>query len=141
MIYTPPTRKAHIISFEAHRNQKDKAGVPYVFHPYEVASKMTDENSTLAALLRDTVEDTSLTFSDLEREGFPSPVIEAVKVLTHRKGTPYLEYIKRVKENPIARAVKKADIEHNMNPSRMEVITPEWRTKLQLYKKALELLV
>jgi len=141
MIYTPLTRKALIISFEAHRNQKDKAGVPYVFHPYEVASKMTDENSTLAALLHDTVEDTSLTFSDLEREGFPSPVIEAVKVLTHRKGTPYLEYIKRVKENPIARAVKKADIEHNMNPSRMEVITPEWRTKLQLYKKALELLV
>ena len=130
MIYTPLTRKALIISFEAHRNQKDKAGVPYVFHPYEVASKMTDENSTLAALLHDTVEDTSLTFSDLEREGFPSPVIEAVKVLTHRKGTPYLEYIKRVKENPIARAVKKADIEHNMNPSRMEVITPEWRTKL-----------
>ncbi len=140
MIYTPLTRKALIISFEAHRNQKDKAGVPYIYHPYEVASKMTDENTTLAALLHDTVEDTSLTFSDLEREGFPSPVIEAVKVLTHRKGTPYLEYIEKVKENSIARAVKKADLEHNMNQSRMEVITPGWKKKLQLYEKALGIL-
>ncbi len=61
-------------------------------------------------------------------------------MLTHRKGTPYLEYIKKVKENSIARAVKKADLEHNMNATRMEVITPEWKKKLQLYEKALGIL-
>ena len=140
MIYTSLTRKALVISFEAHKNQKDKAGVPYVFHPYEVASRQADEYAAAAALLHDTLEDTSLTVTDLEDASIPRPVIEAVCLLTHTPGEPYLDYVRKIKTNPIARSVKIADITHNMDSTRMEQPTPGWKEKRKLYEKALEIL-
>ena len=109
MIYTPLTKKAMRICFEKHKNQMDKCGVPYAFHPLHVAESMVDEETTIAALLHDVVEDTDTTFEELEEYGFPSEVIEALKLLTHDNDVPYLEYVKNTKQNRIARAVKIAD--------------------------------
>ena len=66
MINTKLTRKAMIIAYEAHKNQVDKSGVPYIYHPIHVAEQMDTENECIIALLHDVVEDTNVTFKQLE---------------------------------------------------------------------------
>lgn len=117
MIYTTLTNKAMVIAYNAHHGQVDKQGIPYVFHPFHVAEQMTDELSTCVALLHDVVEDSDVTLDDLAQE-FPIEVIEALALLTHDESVPYLEYIKALASNEIARAVKRADLEHNLDGTR-----------------------
>ena len=81
MIYTPLTKKALRICFDCHKDQVDKTGLPYVFHPFHLAEQMTDEISTICALLHDVVEDTELTFDDLEKKGFPAEVTDVLRLL------------------------------------------------------------
>ena len=47
MIYTPMTKKAMKLCFDAHKEQMDKGGIPYVFHPIHLAEQMSDELSTV----------------------------------------------------------------------------------------------
>ena len=145
MIYTEKTRKAMNICFHAHKNQMDKSGVPYVFHPFHVAECMKDEDSTVTALLHDVVEDTDYTFEQLQKEGFSENVIEALRLLTHKNGIfseeEYLQYVVALKENPIARAVKIADLEHNSDLTRFgSDITEKDIMRAAKYQKALVLL-
>lgn len=140
MIYTPLTKKALKLCFEAHKNQVDKTGLPYVFHPFHLAEQMKDEYSTVCALLHDVVEDTDYTFDDLINMGFPNEVIQALKLLTHEETIPYMDYVKALSVNPIAKAVKIADLTHNSDTSRLDVVD-EWALKREeKYKKALEIL-
>ena len=140
MIYTPLTKKALKLCFEAHKNQVDKTGLPYVFHPFHLAEQMKDEYSTVCALLHDVVEDTEYAFEDLINMGFPNEVIEALKLLTHADDVPYMDYVKALSVNPIAKAVKIADLTHNSDTSRLDVVD-EWALKREeKYKKALEFL-
>lgn len=118
MIYTRLTCQAMKIAYNAHHTQVDKGGIPYIFHPYHLAEQMQDEFTTCVALLHDVVEDTPVTLEQLA-ELFPEEVIEAIRILTHSKSEPYPEYIKRVKTNPIAKAVMLADLQHNSDQSRM----------------------
>ena len=143
MIYTALTNKALRIAYDAHHGQVDKSGIPYIFHPYHIAEQMTDEIAVCAALLHDVVEDTELTVEDLRGE-FPEEVIEAVRLLTHDKGTDYFEYVRAVGSSPIAKAVKLADIAHNSDQTRFDgcsTVTHQqmeyWREK---YAKAKEIL-
>ena len=76
MIYTEKTRKAMDICFRAHKDQTDKAGAPYVFHPFYVADRMKDEATTVAALLHDIVKNTDYTFERLREEGFSAEDLE-----------------------------------------------------------------
>lgn len=117
MIYTPLTNRALRISYDAHTGQVDKCGTPYVFHPYHVAEQMEDEVTACVALLHDVAEDTDVTLSDLARE-FPAEVIEALRLLTHQPGVPYLDYVRSLATNPVACAVKRADLRHNMDETR-----------------------
>lgn len=117
MIYTPLTNRALHIAYEAHAGQVDKCGTPYVFHPYHLAEQMSDEISTCVALLHDVVEDTDATLGDLARE-FPAEIIDALRLLTHQPGMPYLDYVRALAANPIARSVKRADLRHNMDETR-----------------------
>lgn len=118
MVYTPLTAKAMQIAYTAHHGQVDKAGMPYIFHPVHLAEAMDDEVSCCVALLHDTVEDTDITFADLEAI-FPKDVLDALKLLTHRDGTDYFEYVRAIRENPVAVKVKLADIAHNSDQSRL----------------------
>ena len=140
MIYTDKTKKALKLCFEAHKNQVDKSGMPYVFHPFHVAEQMTDEAATIVALLHDVVEDTDYTLEDLAAEGFGKEILEAVALMTHEDDVPYLDYVAKLKENPIARAVKLADLAHNSDLSRIGEIDDETRERLEKYKKAMALL-
>lgn len=134
MIYTELTNKAMRLAYEAHKGQTDKSGQPYVFHPYHLAEQMKDEITVCVALLHDVIEDTSVTYEDLSQE-FPREVMEALKLLTHNKGEDYLSYVMEIKKNPVAKAVKLADIAHNSDETRFAgspSITPE---KIEYYRE------
>lgn len=137
MIYTKMTKKALRICFNAHINQIDKTGMPYVFHPFHLAEQMDDEDSVCVALLHDVVEDTDITFNDLINEGFNENVINALKLLTHIDDTPYMEYVKEIKTNPIAKKVKLADLKHNSDLTRLDLNVDKIPPKLELYKEAI----
>ena len=117
MIYTELTNKAMRTAYAAHHGQVDKGGLPYIFHPYHLAEQMDDEVSCCAALLHDVVEDTDVTMEALAKE-FPAEVIDVLKLLTHKDGVPYFDYVRAIKENPIAVKIKLADIAHNSDQSR-----------------------
>lgn len=139
MIYTEMTRKAMRIAYEAHHLQVDKTNVPYIYHPMMVASMQKDEITTTIALLHDVVEDTSITLDDLAKE-FPDEVIEALALLTHKKNEDYFSYVERIKNNPYAKAVKLADLTHNSDTTRLEVIDEKAQKRLAKYQKAIQLL-
>ena len=119
MVYTPLTAKAMQIAYDAHHGQVDKAGMPYIFHPMHLAEAMEDEISCCVALLHDTVEDTDITFADLEKD-FPVEVMDALKLLTHEEETDYFDYVRSIRGNPIAVKVKLADIAHNSDQTRLD---------------------
>ena len=119
MLYTELTKKALKISFEAHKNQLDKSGMPYVFHPFHLAEQMDDEYSCCAALLHDVVEDTSVSLVSLAL-AFPAEVVQAVELLTHEDDVSYEDYVRQIKTDPIALKVKLADLEHNSDLSRLK---------------------
>ena len=140
MIYTDKTKKAMKLCYEAHKDQVDKTGVPYVFHPFHVAEQMTSEASTIVALLHDMVEDTDYTLDDIAAAGFGKEIVDAVALMTHEDDVPYLDYVANLKDNPIAREVKLADLAHNSDQSRLGEIDEETRQRLEKYKKAIALL-
>ncbi len=140
MIYTKKTKLAMRIAFEAHKDQMDKCGVPYVFHPIHLAEQMTDETTTCVALLHDVVEDTPITFTELEEYGFDAAVIEALKLLTHDEDVPYMDYVAALKHNKVAKAVKLADLRHNSDMTRLDEIDDYAIKRAEKYKAAIKLL-
>jgi len=140
MIYTQLTKKAMKLSFAAHKDQVDKSGLPYVFHPFHLAEQMEDELTATVALLHDVVEDSEYTFDDLRKMGFPDTVVDALALMTHSKDTPYFTYIARLKENPLAKAVKIADLRHNSDLSRLETVNQKALDRVEKYKKAMAIL-
>ena len=141
MIYTELTKKALKLCFEAHQDQLDKSGLPYVFHPFHLAEQMDDELSTVCALLHDVVEDTPISFNDLISMGFPKEVIDVLKLLTHQESISYIDYVYKISENPIARKVKIADLKHNSDITRLNTIDDKTKIRLEKYKQALEILL
>ena len=139
MYYSDLVKKASLIMFDAHKDDKDKGGYPYVIHPLSLAFQMDDENSVCLALLHDVVEDhgDKYDFEYLENEGFPAEVIDALRLLTHPEGTPYMDYIESISLNPLASKVKLADLRHNTDLSRLNGEKPR---KYDTYIKAIEFL-
>ena len=140
MIYTEKTKKAMKFSFEAHKDQVDKSGIPYVFHLFHLAEQMKDEITTVVALLHDVAEDTSYTLEDIASMGFGEDVTDALKLLTHDDDTPYMDYVAKIRENPVAKAVKLADLEHNSDLTRLDTVDEKALARREKYRKAIELL-
>ena len=140
MIYTEMTKKALKVSFAAHKEQVDKTGMPYVYHPFHLAEQMKDEETTIAALLHDVAEDTEMTVDDLLAMGFSESICDALRLLTHDKNVPYLDYVALIKENPIAKAVKLADLRHNSDLTRLDTVTEKDLQRAEKYQAAIKLL-
>lgn len=140
MLYTDMTKKALMLCFEAHKEQLDKSGMPYVFHPFHLAEQMPDEDCTVVALLHDVMEDTEYGVEDLQVLGFSEAVLTALMLMTHEDDTPYLDYVAALKSNPIARTVKLADLKHNSDLTRLSVVTDKDLQRAEKYKKAIQLL-
>ena len=139
MIYTPLTRKAMLLAYNAHMNQFDKSGVPYIFHPIHLAEQMDTEEECVTALLHDVAEDTDITLDELAEE-FPKEVIDALRLLTRRDDEDYMEYVEKIKANPIAVKVKKADLRHNSDRTRLENPALRDIERWEKYKRALAVL-
>ena len=140
MIYTRMTKRALQLCFQAHKDQTDKNGMPYVFHPFHLAEQMSNEQEVTVALLHDVIEDTPYTLGDLIAMGFDQNVINAVELLTHAEGVPYMEYVARIKTNALARKVKLADLRHNSDLTRFDSVDEGARMRAEKYARAIELL-
>ena len=133
-------RAADEIAERAHAGQVDKAGDPYISHPRAVAAQLDTPEARTVGLLHDVVEDTEITLEDLE-EIFPREVTDAVALMTHPEGMPYLDYVRRLSKNPLAREVKLADLTHNMDLSRIAHVTQKDLDRVeQKYRPAYALL-
>lgn len=125
---------AYYIASKAHEGQTDKAGKDYFLHPRRVADKFSDYTLKTIAILHDTLEDTWVT-EELLRKLFPGFICDAVVALTRKSDESYGEYIKRLSYNPGARKVKIADLEDNLNLSRLKEITDEDLERAKKYAK------
>lgn len=129
-----------IFAYNAHSGQFDKSGIPYIMHPFHVAETMKDEDSTTVALLHDIIEDTKYTKEDLLNEGFPEHIVNAIVSLSRESDESYMDYIRRVKKNNLAKIVKLADLEHNSDLSRTDAVTEEDLKRVKKYNKARDIL-
>jgi (p)ppGpp synthase/HD superfamily hydrolase len=127
--------EAILLAAKAHHGQRDKAGAPYILHPLRLMFQQSSEVAMAAAVLHDVVEDTPVTLDDLRQAGFAEEIVTAVACLTHDSGDSYDEYIEKIKTNPVARAVKLADLEDNMRLQRIAAMTEKDWARLQRYHK------
>lgn len=139
MFYSQLVKKASVIAFDAHKNDVDKGGYPYVMHPFFLAFQMDDENAVCVALLHDVIEDHGdrYSFEYLKNEGFNDEILTALKLLTHDSTVPYMDYVMEIGKNELASKVKIADLKHNSDVSRLD---GKITRKCELYKQALEYL-
>ena len=136
MLFTPMTRKAMTLAYNAHHGQTDRAGVPYILHPARVASGFTNEAEACVAWLHDVVEDTQYTIADIRLAGFGAAICDALQLLTHDTSVPYRDYVKAIAANPIAKAVKLADLQDNMDTRRLPVMDEKAKLRLKKYRAA-----
>lgn len=134
-----PLDKALFLADKYHYGQVDKAGIPYIEHPKFVSSCVNTLEEKIVALLHDILEDTNIDLKILE-DNFSNDIVNAIKTMTHKNEESYFEYIERIKLNPIAKQVKIADLNHNMDLSRLKKITPNDLERVEKYNKALEIL-
>ena len=133
---TSQLERAITIATEAHCKQLDKAGAPYILHPLRVMSRFNSEAERIVAVLHDVVEDTDWTLERLSQEGFSAEVVQAVDCVTRREGESYDDFVKRSAANPLARRVKIADLEDNMDIRRLEAVIPKDAERLNKYLQA-----
>ncbi len=124
------------IAVKAHKGQRDNYGAPYIMHPLRVMHRVDTTPEKIVAALHDVVEDTSLSLDDLRKEGFPGRIIKAVDCISKREGEDYEEYVRRAGSNPLARRVKLADLEDNMDVRRRRVVDEKDARRLAKYLKA-----
>jgi len=122
----PGTFLADAVALAArvHREQRDKAGMPYILHPLRLMLRQESEEAQIVAVLHDVLEDSPdtgapVTCADLREMGFGEDVVRAIDALTKREGESYDDFIDRLASNPLARQVKMADLEDNMDPRRL----------------------
>ena len=123
------------IAAKAHSGQIDKAGQPYVLHPLRLMFAVRTLHERMAAVLHDVVEDTAVTLTDLEQEGFAPEVIAAVQALTKLPGESRVAAAHRAAANSSARAVKLADVTDNMDLSRITRPTERDFARLEEYEQ------
>jgi hypothetical protein len=133
------------VAYRAHRGQARKSGEPFIIHPVEVSMLLAglkmDEDTVMAGLLHDTVEDTDLTFELIE-EMFGTTVRAIVEGETKVSKLPKLafsdyadEQAENLRQMFVAMTddyriiiVKLADRLHNMRTLRF--MKPEKQVKI-----------
>jgi (p)ppGpp synthase/HD superfamily hydrolase len=132
----PTLEDAIALAAEAHRGQVDKSGQPYILHPIRVMLRCQTQAQRIAAVLHDVVEDTGRTLGDLRDLGYPAEILAALDGLTKRDGESYEAFVERAAANPIARVVKLADIEDNLDLRRLPGISDKDVERLARYVRA-----
>ena len=125
------------IAVKAHKGQVDKNGMAYILHPMAVAAQLDTLELKTIAILHDTIEDTDVTAEYLLEKGIPKQIVETVQLLSKPEDEEYESYLRRVKENPLAKAVKLADLAHNTSPERATGLNEARKKKYELAKRVL----
>lgn len=136
---SPSVEDAIGLATQAHRGQRYRSpeAEPYIFHPLRVMLGFLDPIEQMAAVLHDTIEDTSLEINDLVEAGYPVEVVTAIECLTHHDGETYGHYIERVAMNDVARRVKIADLKENLANNRRSPAAPGNAERIERYEQAL----
>lgn len=122
------------LAVEAHAQSKpDKGGQPYILHPLRVMLRLETEAERIVAVLHDVIEDTEHTLEGLRARGFPEDVLAALDCVTRREGETYQQFVGRCETNPIARRVKLADLEDNLDVRRLTAVTAKDAERLAKY--------
>ena len=128
------------VATEAHAGQVDKGGKPYINHPQAVAASLANTEYRIVAYLHDVCEDTSITFDDLKDMGFTYRIVNSIRLLTKNDELTYEEYLRRLRMDSCARAVKMADLKHNMDITRIPNPSEKDYARIEKYKKSLDFL-
>lgn len=128
------------VATEAHVGQVDKGGKPYINHPQAVAASLTNTEYKIVAYLHDVCEDTSITSDDLKDMGFTYRIVNSIRLLTKTDELTYEEYLRRLRMDSCARAVKIADLKHNMDITRIPDPSEKDYVRIEKYKKSLAFL-
>jgi (p)ppGpp synthase/HD superfamily hydrolase len=137
----PTLERAIELAARAHAGQVDKAGQPYILHPLRLMFAVHTPHERMAAVLHDIVEDTHVTFEQLVHEGFPAEVVAAVRALTKHEGENRLDAARRAAGDPVARVVKLADVNDNMDLSRIKQPTEKDHARIKEYEQVRALLM
>ena len=132
----PKLEDAIRLAVQAHRSQHDRVGQPYILHPLRVMFRLRTEAEKITGVLHDIIEHTGYTLNDLRRMGYPKKILNALNGVSRREGESYEDFVLRTKKNPMARKVKLADLEDNMDPDRMAKLTKKDLARLARYRKA-----
>jgi (p)ppGpp synthase/HD superfamily hydrolase len=125
------------IATEAHDGQVDRGGEPYILHPLRVMMAVTGDRERIAAVLHDVAEDCpEWPLERLKAVPFSGAVCEALDALTRRPDEDYRAFIARCAADPIARAVKLADLKDNQDISRIKSPTEQDWDRLRKYANA-----
>lgn len=129
---------AILLASKAHAGQFDKGGKPYILHPLHLMSQLLfDTELATIAVLHDTIEDSSLTIKKLRAIGFSNRVLEALDLLTHKTHQDYLlDYIPAIATNIDAIRVKRKDLEHNSDITRLRSLREKDFARLEKYSRA-----
>ncbi len=94
--------RAYVFSVQKHGSQKRASGDPYFSHPIEVAGILTDfyldDQTIVTALLHDTIEDTLVTYDEIE-EAFGKDVARMVDGVTKLSKIEAMSENERAAEN------------------------------------------
>ena len=127
------------IMLNAHGDQKDKNGEPYVYHPWRVCGRLPlnlflNRTAACAALLHDVLKDTDWTEADLRKVGAGGFLMKILKLLEWEETEDYFEYINRIVEsgNKVAIEVKKADLMDNLREGCPDSLRGRYYRALQI---------
>ena len=128
------------LAVHQHAGQVDKGGQPYILHPLRVMLQLQQTDQQIVAVLHDILEDTHTTTQDLQNLGFQTHIIQAIQALTKLPQETRVQAAMRTAQNPLACAVKIADVQDNMNLTRIPNPTARDLARLEEYRQVLEIL-
>ena len=125
------------IAARTHAGQVDKGGAPYILHPLRVMLRVAPGAQQIVAVLHDVVEDSDVTFEDLEREGFSAEVLAGLRAVTKIEGESYEDFVARAALDPVGSKVKLADLAENSDLSRIAQPSQKDLERVEKYRKAI----
>lgn len=129
--------KAIALASEVFKDTKDRGGQPYILHCLYVMYKVKHlgHSTMICGVLHDVVEDSDITLEYIFEE-FGVEIGTVISLLTHDRSVPYMDYIKALSVNPIAKAVKMVDLEHNSKITRLKDVRKKDFDRLEKYSLA-----
>lgn len=127
---------AILLAVQKHRGQQDRAGAPYILHPLRVMARMSTDMERMVAVLHDVVEDCGVALDGLRAAGYPEAVVAALDRLTRRETESYEAFIDRVQPDQLARRVKLADLDDNMDLRRLPEVGEKDVERYRRYLRA-----